>query len=98
MNKYDDLNDEEHLEKVERYVILMYDRTSDLHSVSESRRHLFTKKNRSNENLPPTLDTLEQHLKRATYIKEGESRRMFSFLIQKPRLSVRLGLHYPSNY
>ena len=32
------------------------------------------------------------------YIKEGESRRMFSFLIPKPRLSVRLGMHYPSNY
>ena len=61
------VSDEEHLEKVERYVILMYDRTSDLHSVNESRRHLFTKKNRSGENLPPTLDELEQHLKRAIY-------------------------------
>ena len=96
LEQYDDLNDEEHLEKVERYVILMYDRTSDLYSVNESRRHLFTKKNRSSENLPLTLDALEQHLKRA--IKEGESRRMFSFLIPKPRLSVRLGMHYPSNY
>ena len=45
----------------------MYDRTSDFHSVSESRRHLFTKKNRPSENLPPTLDALEQHLKHAIY-------------------------------
>ena len=65
----------------------MYDRTSDLHSVNESRRYLFTKKNRSSENLPRTLDALEQHLKHA-FFKEGESPRMFSLL----------GMHYPSNY
>ena len=34
LEQYDYLSDEEHLEKVERYVILMYDRTSDLHSVN----------------------------------------------------------------
>ena len=67
LEQYDDLNDEEHLEKVERYVIPMSDRTNDLHNLNESRRHLFTKKNRSSENLPPTLDALEQHLKRAIY-------------------------------
>ena len=70
LEQYDDLNDEEHLEKVERYVILMHDRTSDLHSVNEIRRHLFTKTNRSSENLPPTLDALLQHLKRSMY-QEG---------------------------
>ena len=47
--------------------ILMYDRTSELEGVNECRRYLFTKKNRSSENLPPTLDSLIQHLKRATY-------------------------------
>ena len=30
LEQYDDPNDEERLEKVERYVILIYDRTSDL--------------------------------------------------------------------
>ena len=50
---------------IERYVVLMYDKSSGLDSVNECRRVLFTKKNRASENLPPTSDALLQHVKRA---------------------------------
>jgi len=53
------------IEKLERFVVLMYDRTSSCESVNECRRLLFTQKNRAIENIPPTLDALMQHVKRA---------------------------------
>lgn len=52
---------------VERYVILLYDKTSGLSDVNETRRHLFTKKGCGSENLPPTQDALRQHIKRAIF-------------------------------
>ena len=50
---------------LERFVCLMYDRTSSTSSVNECRRILFTKRNRDIQNIPPTLDALTQHTKRA---------------------------------
>ncbi|KAL9960530.1 hypothetical protein ACROYT_G034002 [Oculina patagonica] len=58
---------EENLSIIERYVILIYDRTSHLNKVNDAQKYLFTKKGRGLEELPPTHDALEQHLKRATY-------------------------------
>ena len=55
---------------IERYIVLLYDRTSKLGDVNECRRVLFAKKGRSNENLPPTKDALIQHVKRAVYQAE----------------------------
>ena len=52
---------------LERYVVLLYDRTSDQSSVNEARKQLFTQKSRSLENLPPTQAALVQHIKRASY-------------------------------
>ena len=52
---------------LERFVILMYDRTSDLTDINEARKQLFTRKSRSLESLPPTLAALEQHTKRVSY-------------------------------
>ena len=51
--------------KVERYVILLYDRASPCTDVNECRRFLFTKKQRSIEAIPPTKDALKQHVARA---------------------------------
>ena len=48
-------------------VVLMYDRTSDILEVNKARKHLFTRKSRSLENLPPTLTALEQDIKRVCY-------------------------------
>lgn len=53
--------------QIERFVILLYDRTSDITEVDEARKVLFTRKSRSLENIPPTRDALKQHLKRASY-------------------------------
>lgn len=52
---------------LERFVVLMYDRTSDIMEVNEARKQLFTQKSRALENIPPTKAALEQHIKRATY-------------------------------
>jgi len=50
---------------IERYVVLMYDRTSTSTAVNDCRRILYTRKNRAIENIPPTSDALLQHCKRA---------------------------------
>ena len=55
------------LEVIERFVLLMYSRTSDLSRVNDARKQLFGQKSRSLENIPPTQAALEQHLKRARY-------------------------------
>ncbi len=67
---------------VQRFVVLMYDRTSDIAEVNEARKHLFTRKSRSLENLPPTLASLEQHIKRVCY----QSNCWNQALIPKPKL------------
>ena len=52
---------------LERYVILLYDRTrGDIH-IDQCRKHLFSSKGRSLEAKPPTKGALEQHIKRAAY-------------------------------
>ncbi len=55
------------LSVLERYVVLLYDRTSDLEKVNYARKWLFTQKSRTLENLPPTQAALKQHVKLASY-------------------------------
>ena len=55
------------LPKIERFVILLYDRTNLCSNVDEARKDLFGRKGRSLEAIPPTLDVLTQHLKRVVY-------------------------------
>ena len=53
---------------IERFVILTYDRLSELSDVNQARQELFTKGNKALENIPPTSAALErQHTKRAVY-------------------------------
>ena len=52
---------------LERFVVLIYNRTSDLVSVNDARRWLFTQKSRLLENIPPTQAALKQHIKRTSY-------------------------------
>lgn len=52
---------------LERFVVLMYDRTSDSLQVNDARKQLFTQKSRTLENIPPTQAALMQHIKRACY-------------------------------
>ncbi|WAR07367.1 LOW QUALITY PROTEIN: hypothetical protein MAR_017325, partial [Mya arenaria] len=51
-----------------RFVILVYDRTSQLKDVNEVRKDLFTRKGRFKyDSLPPTKAAFTEHAKRATY-------------------------------
>jgi len=52
---------------LERYTVLMYQRTSTCTMVSAARKDLFTRKGRDIESIPPTADALLQQAKRATY-------------------------------
>ena len=52
---------------LERFVVLLYDRTSDLELVNDARKWLFTQKSRTLDNIPPTQAALRQHIKRASY-------------------------------
>ncbi|CAC5382291.1 unnamed protein product [Mytilus coruscus] len=52
---------------IERFVVLMYDRTSECLSVDAARKDLFRRKGRSIENIPPSSAALHQHIKRAAY-------------------------------
>ncbi len=51
---------------LERFTIIMYDKTSTLHLVNEARKELFCQKNKAMENIPPTQDALLQHTRRVT--------------------------------
>ena len=55
------------LPSIERFVSLLYDRTSTETSVNKCRKVLFASKGRSLEGIPPTSDALLQHTKRAIY-------------------------------
>ena len=53
---------------LERFAVLIYNRTSDLVSVNDARRWLFIQKWRLLENIPPTQAALKQlHIKRTSY-------------------------------
>ncbi len=56
---------EESFSLIERFVILMYEKTSDKDNIDEARKDSFTKKSRSLENIPPTKAALAQHILRA---------------------------------
>lgn len=53
--------------KIERLIVVLYDRTSHLASINVAREELFCRKNRSVERIPPTQNALLQHVKRAIY-------------------------------
>ena len=52
---------------IERFVVLWYNRTSNISKVNEARQHLFARKGRALESIPPTQAALRQHVLRAIY-------------------------------
>ena len=58
---------EEDMNEIERFIVVLYSRTSHLSKVNEARRQLFAHGNRQFENIPPTRAALFQHVKRAAY-------------------------------
>ena len=55
---------EECMAVLERFVALLYDRTSSLMKVNEAQQKFFSKRAKSLDSIPPTRASLEQHLKR----------------------------------
>ena len=55
------------IKPLERFVILLYDRTSTLDCVNQARKQLFTQKGRPIEGLPPTKAALILHTKLVAY-------------------------------
>lgn len=52
---------------LERFVVLMHDRTSESKEVNDAKKQLFTQKSRTLENIPWTQAALKQHIKRTWY-------------------------------
>jgi hypothetical protein len=52
---------------IERFVVLLYDRTSPEMQVNGARKQLFAQKGRAFDAIPPTVAALNQHIKRAAY-------------------------------
>ena len=57
--------DEEYIVVIERFVILLNDRTNNVATVTKVRQELFSKKSRSLDSIPPTREALVQHTKRS---------------------------------
>ena len=53
--------------KIERLIVLVYDKTSTSLSINQTRRELFCLKNATMERMPPTQNALLQNTKRAVY-------------------------------
>jgi hypothetical protein len=54
-----------HMQRMERFAVLMHSKGCGVARVNEARHWLFTNGSRSLENLPPTQAALFQHVKRA---------------------------------
>ena len=67
---------------LERFVILMHDKTSECFRMNEAKKKLFIYKSKSLENIPPTKAALEQHIKRASLQAHCWSQA----LVKNPRL------------
>jgi hypothetical protein len=52
---------------LERFVVLLYDRTSTQESANQPRKQLFTQTGRTIDGIPPTQTALIQHTRRAAY-------------------------------
>jgi len=55
------------MDALERFVVLLYDRTSSRHHVNELRVDPFTWKGRDMSNIPPSTGALLQHTRQAVY-------------------------------
>ncbi len=55
------------LKTLERFVVLMYDRSSAATGVDEARLHMFARKQRPYDSIPPTQAALREHAKRTAY-------------------------------
>ena len=73
------------LQKLETFVVLMYDRSSSATCVNEARLDLFARKQKSYDAIPPTRAALKEHAKRAAYQSGMASVDCLLSRIQQPR-------------
>jgi len=59
--------EDEDLQIIEEFVVLMYDRSSSYKEVNEARLDLFARKQRAYDCIPPTKASLREHCKRAAF-------------------------------
>ena len=67
LSKYPPIVEDEDIEIVEKFIVTLYDRSSNAVCVNDARLQLFARKQRSYQSIPPTRTAIVQHLKRATY-------------------------------
>lgn len=67
LSRYSPTITEEDIQLLEKYVITLYDKSSETTSVDDARLDLFARKQKPYENIPPTRSALVQHTKRAAY-------------------------------
>ena len=59
--------DDEDLQILEKFVVIMHDRSSRAEGVDDARLDMFARKQRPYEAIPPTRGALLRHTKRAAY-------------------------------
>ncbi|CAB3996630.1 Hypothetical predicted protein [Paramuricea clavata] len=59
--------DSAHFKRIERYVVVLFDKSSPLDSINRTRMELFCKNNRAMDKLPPIQDALLQHVHRSIF-------------------------------
>ena len=59
--------DYDHFKKIERFTVILYDKTSLLRFINDTKRELLCHKNRAMDKLTPTNDALLQHVRYAMY-------------------------------
>ena len=75
---------QESLPVLKRFMVLVYDRTSEEEAVNVARKHLFTKIGRNIEAIPSTQAALVGHTKRAAYTSgHNPLHHPLSFLLQQ---------------
>ena len=67
LSSYPTQVEEEDTGRLEKFVVMMYDRSSSTEAVDDARLELFSRKQRSFEAIPPTRAALVQHIRRAAY-------------------------------
>ena len=67
LSQYPPVVEPDDLKKLERFVVMLYDRSSVTTSVNDARMELFARKQKPYDAIPPTSDALKEHVKRAAY-------------------------------
>ena len=67
LSQYPPTVDDDNLKLLEKFVIMMYDRSSTTECVDDARLDMFARKQRPYEAIPPTQGALLQHVRRAAY-------------------------------